>query len=293
MAYKVGESMKKLIVLIIVCVLAGGLYYHFKKPQEEKEQAISQSAVKARSQSSEETYSIKRGKYSIFAEAFLPALSKRVPTVIICNGYTATYKDYEGVAKKLQANGIAAIVFDFVGGSTKSKSDANMSDMTATSLQSDLKAVINYIKGRDYCDQKQFYLAGHSQGGLVAALVADHRSDIRSLFLVAPAFNIPKLLKYAPTPAKGKTMQVGSGYFSRAYVQSMKKVDIYGDVDDYTKPVYIFHGTADDTVNISYSFDAQEKYKYCKVYPYADQGHVFDEEAIDKMCNKVVSIIKK
>ena len=88
-------------------------------------------------------------------------------------------------------------------------------------------------------------------------------------------------------------MQVGSGFFCLASVQSMKKVDIYGDVDDYTKPVYIFHGTADDTVNISYSFDAQEKYKHCKVYPYGDQGHVFDEEAIDKMCNKVVSIIKK
>lgn len=281
--------MKKLGLLIVIVALALGSYFSLRS-RDIKQVIVQQPLVKTKT-AQIKTLRIKRGKYHIYAKAYLPVVNKRLPIVVIAPGYTASYRDYEIVAQKLYKEGIIAVVFDFVGGNNKSASGGKMINMSPSSEESDLNAVINYFMKQGYVNQKAFYLAGHSQGGLISALVAAKRSDICSLFLCAPAFNIPEMCKFVAIPKKGSSIKVGNGEVGHDYVKEMKAMKMYKDVKSYANPVYIFHGTIDLTVPISYSWDAKDAYRHCTVYPYADEGHIFSVEALTKMCQKVVSII--
>lgn len=284
--------MKKLIVLVMAIAIGLASYFYFSRPHQSTEKIVQQPLVKT-NKATITTHYVKRGKYALYTKVYLPAVRAKLPFVIICPGYSASYKDYEMIAKKLSKAGIGAAVFDFVGGNLHSASGGKMSAMSPSSEEKDLTALIRYFMKQGYCDQHHFYLAGHSQGGLIASLVAAKRKDIRSLFLCAPAYNIPDMVKLVAVPKKGKTMRVGNGEVGRQYIQEMKAIKMYKDVKAYTNPVYIFHGTVDLTVPISYSWDAKEAYKNCHVYPYADEWHVFSHEAISKMCKKVIHVINK
>lgn len=280
--------MKKVITItLIICIVIGVCtVYSINKMSREVNQepaaVTKQKKLVTRSKASIENVMI--GK--VFARIYIPVIRKRVPCVIIANGYTATYKDYEPIARRLYKKGIACAVFDFRYGAKDSRSGGDMTKMTAATLKTDLRNVLNYMKEQDYVNLKKIYLAGHSQGGLITALVANHRNDLAGLFLVAPAFNIPQLLKF--DRAK-KTLTIGNGVMSSAYIKSMQKVNLYKDIEDFSKPVYIFQGTSDTTVPEQYAKTAVKHYKKGHLVRYAGQGHVFDDAAIEKMVKKLLA----
>lgn len=276
---------------MIIAALAIGIYgYHaINEMSEDVNKPVTlntQKKLVRRSRASIKTVHI--GK--VYTKIYIPVITKRVPCVIIANGYTATYKDYEPIAAQLYKKGVACVVFDFRYGAKDSKSGGDMTKMTATSLKTDLKNVLAYMKDQDYVSRKKIYLAGHSQGGLIAALVANHREDLSGLFLVAPAFNIPQLLKFDRAQ---KTLTIGNGVMSAAYIKSMQKVNLYKDIENFNKPVYIFQGTSDTTVPAQYAKTAIKHYKKGHLILYANQGHVFDDVTIEKMVKRVNKEIKK
>ena len=94
---------------------------------------------------------------------------EKCPMVIFCHGFSGT-KDgplFELVADTLQAHGIASIRFDFNG---HGESEGEFKDMTVPNEIEDAKKVVEYVRDLRYVST--IAIAGHSQGGVVAAMTA-------------------------------------------------------------------------------------------------------------------------
>lgn len=86
-------------------------------------------------------------------------------------GYDRT-KILPVVARALNKVGIPTLRFDFAG---CGKSDGNFRDMTVMSELLDGMKVIDYARKR--LKAKRIYLVGHSQGGVVASMLAAYYRD--------------------------------------------------------------------------------------------------------------------
>lgn len=111
---------------------------------------------------------------------------KRIPLVIICHGFSA---DKEGpllriLADSLEAHGIASLRFDFNG---HGQSEGRFEDMTVPNEIEDARRVVAYAQGLPWVGR--IVLAGHSQGGVVAAMTSAllGRRQVAARILMAPA----------------------------------------------------------------------------------------------------------
>lgn len=128
-------------------------------------------------------------------------------------------------------------------------------------------------------------LVGHSQGGVVASMVAGRlKGSIRSVALCAPAAvlrddalrgqvqgatydagNIPETVT-----VPRRNMHVGRNYFVTA-----QTLPIYETALQYTGPVILVHGTADRVVPYTYSERYKNGYKNAELYLLPGVGHGF------------------
>ena len=79
--------------------------------------------------------------------------------------------------------GIASVRFDFNG---HGQSDGSFTDMTVMNEVSDGRAILDYV--RQMPQVEHIYLLGHSQGGVVASMLAGYYHEyIDKLVLMSPA----------------------------------------------------------------------------------------------------------
>jgi fermentation-respiration switch protein FrsA (DUF1100 family) len=118
------------------------------------------------------------------------AQNKRAVWVILCPGFTSHRIGpkyfYVSIARYLASNGISALSFDFSG---TGESDGLFSDITISSLCSDLISACNFVKDR-YKASKLVAL-GHSFGGTIAVLTAP-QIPIDGLILISPLADTAK-----------------------------------------------------------------------------------------------------
>jgi hypothetical protein len=85
------------------------------------------------------------------------------------------HKPFLVIADYLSRNGIAVLRYDDrgVGGS-----QGNYSEATSADLATDAEAAFNFLKTNPKINQKEIGLMGHSEGGLIAPIVASSHDDI-------------------------------------------------------------------------------------------------------------------
>ena len=120
----------------------------------------------------------------------LPTKEGLFPAVILISGSGAQNRDEELLGHKpflvladyLTKNGIAVLRFDDRG-TAMSKGDFN----TATTLDfsTDVEAALQYLKTRKEIDNKKIGLIGHSEGGIIAPMVANKSKNISFIILLA------------------------------------------------------------------------------------------------------------
>ncbi|WP_295238766.1 alpha/beta fold hydrolase [Veillonella sp.] len=193
------------------------------------------------------------------------------PMVILMHGFSASkdYKLLELIVHELEANGIASVRFDFNG---HGESDGRFQDMTVPNEIEDVKQVYTYVKQLPAVTK--ISLVGHSQGGVVASMLAgelskeEGKTAIQSLVLLAPAsnikdgalgsgifgiqFNVDTMPEYIELPSG---LRVGRNYFKTAY-----NLPIYETAKQYTGPVKIIHGSQDEMVPTRYSKEFAHMY---------------------------------
>lgn len=137
-----------------------------------------------------DTVTIDGGKGKLWAELYKPHLNpgQLCDLVIMCHGLNCDH-DFElmrRIALRLRSQGFATMMFDFNG---HGKSEGRFSEMTIPNEIEDLEQVLAYAQDLRFVDD--IALVGHSQGAVVAAMVAGkHPEDIKAVVALAPASSV-------------------------------------------------------------------------------------------------------
>lgn len=236
-----------------------------------------------------------RGKLSALIQT--PSAEK-YPIVIIMHGFNSSKNMplLRDVADELEKKGIASVRFDFNG---HGQSDGRFEDMTIPNEIEDARKVYEYV--RKLPNISAVSLSGHSQGGVIASMLAGElgKDKIRSVALLAPAsvlknmaengdlFGIKYDAKYLPPYVDIP----GCCRVGRDYVETAQKLPIYEISARYKGPVLIIHGTADDIVPYSYGEEYHSIYANSDLELLAGLNHNFSESE-DKVAKLVSEYIK-
>lgn len=192
-------------------------------------------------------------------------------------GYSATSLFYQ-LATKLQQSGLATLRFDFNG---HGKSDGQLQEMTVLNEIADAKAVLAYA--RHLPGVQHIYLLGHSQGGVVASMLAGLYPDlVDKLVLMSPAatlkddalrgqcqgatydpHHIPQIVRVAG-------YDIGGFYFRTAQL-----LPIYEVAAHFEGAVCLVHGLADTVVDPDASRRYDEIYQNAELHLLADCDHSY------------------
>jgi uncharacterized protein len=138
----------------------------------------------------QEEVTVKNGAVSLAGTLTLPSTGGPFPAVVLITGSGAQNRDEEVfgfqpfrlIADHFTRNGIAVLRMDDrgVGGSTGDAANATSEDFAG-----DIAAAVAMLKGRPDINPKQIGLLGHSEGGIIAPMVADRSSDVAYIILMA------------------------------------------------------------------------------------------------------------
>ena len=230
------------------------------------------------SESEVQEISVLRDGKMIYGRVYLPAGKSPFPVVIIAHGFNNNISFTTGYAEAFQKAGIAACVFDFIGGGYGSKSDGSMSEMSVLTEAADINAVIDTVCAMDNIDDNSLFLMGLSQGGFVATYVAGTRpQDVQGLIAFYPAYVLQddareRIAGLSEIP---ETTTLMGATIGRVYTEDALSFDIYEVMKNYAGNALIVHGTADNIVPVTYSERAAVTMEAAALLKIEGAGHGF------------------
>lgn len=153
-----------------------------KRPQEPKEPFPYYSE--------EVVFSNKKDGVDLSGTLTLPSKDGKFPVVILISGSGPQDRNEEIMGHKpflvlsdyLTQNGIAVLRYDDRG---TAASTGDFSSATSADFSRDVEAGVNYLKSRKDIDKRKIGLIGHSEGGLIASMVASRNKKIAFIVLLA------------------------------------------------------------------------------------------------------------
>lgn len=120
----------------------------------------------------------------------IPAGKGAFPAVVLISGSGPQnrneeifgHKPFWVIADHLTRNGIAVLRFDDRG---VAKSEGNFAEATSVDFARDVTSAVEFLKTRMEIDPNQIGLIGHSEGGIIAPMVASESSDVAFIVLLA------------------------------------------------------------------------------------------------------------
>ncbi len=148
-----------------------------QKPYPYKEEAVKYDNAKAEG-------------VSLAGTLTLPNTAGPYPVVVLISGSGPQNRDEELLGHKpflvladhLTRQGIAVLRYDDRG---VAESTGNFATATSADFATDVEAAVSYLKTRKDIDAKKIGLMGHSEGGLIAPMVAAHSKDVAFIVLLA------------------------------------------------------------------------------------------------------------
>jgi len=236
---------------------------------------------------------VKNHGRNIAAAACLPETGK-YPIVIFSHGFNGSGDDFRNQAETLAKNGIAALTYDFCGGSLRSKSDMPTYEMTVFTEKEDLLSVLDTVRTWQHVDRDGIFLFGGSMGGLVSALTAEERAEeIRGMILLYPALCVAdnwneRFPDIDDIPQRYELWGVPLG---KCFSESLHGFKIFDAIGTYSGNVLIMHGDQDDVVPVAYSERAQEIYQNSRLEIFHGEGHGFSAAGNDRVTQMLMDFI--
>lgn len=203
------------------------------------------------------------------------------PMVILMHGFMSDKRDrvINAVAARLRQANIAYVRFDFNG---HGESKGDFQNMTVIKEIEDAQSVYEYVRTLDYVGE--IALLGHSQGGVVAGMLAGKlgAERISRLVLMSPAAvlrdnaldGIMFGVRFDPDNIP-EYITVFGHRVGRAYLQTAQNLPIYETVAQYTGKICIIHGTEDSIVPYSYGVRFSEDNENAIVHLIEGDDHAF------------------
>lgn len=224
---------------------------------------------------------------------------ERVPMVVLCHGFMGNMQSglLIKIAELLQERGIASIRFDFNG---HGQSEGRFQDMTVLNEIVDAKKVIEHVTALPYVDG--IAIAGHSQGGVVAAMTAGElgAEKIKSVVLLAPAAVL------RDDAIRGSTMGATYDPFNLGeyvelfrglrlgaeYIRTAFSMPIYETSAGYKGPALIIHGTGDRVVPYTYGERFHQLWEGSELIILDRADHGFSKQ-IDEVATSSAEFLSK
>ena len=200
--------------------------------------------------------SIDGSKGKLSARLYQPDLNpgERCDLVIMCHGLNAdkNFPLLTELADQLHRQGIATLEFDFNG---HGKSESRFSEMTIPNEIEDLEQVLAYAQDLRFVDD--IALVGHSQGAVVAAMVAGkHPDDIKAVVLLAPASSVRDDvvrgnlfgIDFDPLDLPDSLVLSNGIALGYRYLKTVSNLPIFETAANYHGNACIIHGNADRLV---------------------------------------------
>ena len=138
----------------------------------------------------EVTFTNPKAQVSLAGTLTLPSGSGPFPTAILIAGSgrqdrdenIAGHRPFLVLADHLTGKGIAVLRYDKRG---IGKSTGNFDQATTEDFASDAAAALGYLKSRKEIDAHKIGLIGHSEGGVIAPMLASRSSDVAWVVLLA------------------------------------------------------------------------------------------------------------
>ena len=120
----------------------------------------------------------------------LPASGERFPAVVLISGSGPQNRDEELMGHKpflvladyLTRNGIAVLRYDDRG---TAASGGDFRSATSFDFSKDAEVAVNYLLTRKEINSRKIGLIGHSEGGMIASLIAARSKDVAFIVLLA------------------------------------------------------------------------------------------------------------
>ena len=205
-----------------------------------------------------------------------------VPLFILIHGFTGNMEEPHLLAIRdgVKQLGFAVLRAELYG---HGQSGGTFEHHTLFKWLSNTLAVIDYARTLDGISD--LYLAGHSQGGLVAMLAGAMKAEvIRGLLPISPAVMIPDCARqgtllgipFDPDQVPEQLI-VGEGEaLSGNYIRVAQTIYPELIAPKYHGPVLIVHGGADETVPVETAQEAVKLYEQAELVIVPEDTHCFD-----------------
>lgn len=204
------------------------------------------------------------------------------PLVILIHGFTGHMEEHHirTVASAMNEIGYVVLRVDMYG---HGKSDGCFCEHTICKWIDFGLAVIDYARSLDFVSD--FYICGHSQGGLLATLLGAMEQDLfKAIILLSPAYSIPEdskrgiILGSQFNPEHIPAMiQLENGLkLNGNYIRIAQNIDIESAIEKYHGSVLMIHGSADNVVSVDYSCQAAQKYANATLVVIPEDTHCYD-----------------
>lgn len=197
------------------------------------------------------------------------------------------------IAKNLQDQGIATLHFDFAG---LGDSDGSFTNMTVLGELLDANKILQYAESIP--NVQNIYLVGHSQGGVVASMMAGYYPDrISKLALLSPAATLVddankgqlQMANYDPNNVPDEIPLINDFVAGGFYVRTAKTLPIYEVAQHYEGPVLLVHAGNDQVVNEIASERYHAVYKNSSLHIIPGADHSFYEKDYGQQAAELVS----
>ncbi len=162
----------------------------------------------------------------LLAGSFYPTANRLAPAVVLVHMLTRNRRDWEPVALRLTAQGIAALTFDLRGHGESSPAPTEDS-ATPASMVRDVAAAIAFVRARGDVMHDRIGIAGASLGANLALLAAVADPGVRTVVLLSPTADY-----------RGVRIDANARKFARPLLLVVSREDAYSwrTVRDLTNP---------------------------------------------------------
>ena len=246
-----------------------------------------------------------KGKLAAIIQKPETAPDERIPMVILMHGFMGNKGGFaervtlfDIIANKLERAGIATIRFDFNG---HGESEGEFWQMTVPNEIEDALKVYEYVRDLRYVSTVS--VLGHSQGGVVASMVAGQLgAEIKSAVLMAPAAVLREDAirgstfgtSYDPLNLEGDWVELmgGRAKLGTEYIRTAFNLPIYETAANYKGALCVIHGTGDRVVPYTYGVRYTEQSNNAELYILHGEDHGFSKD-IERATDIVLEFLSR